>query len=337
MLWIAQLALAAFTLPPLAAQDLSPRLFVAGPDGQWQPIGPRPVDGGLEVQLNASSAPGGRTRLLVNPPAGVDINDRTPPRVTGLKVDGKPKAPAAVLGLGRGDWQPRRLAIGVKDAESAVDEASVAFEIDGKRYPVWCGPVAREGDTYVLTVPDLDLGEHTVVFRAADTSPQANEISLTVTWERFITGNYCLASAGATLSADSHFENYPSLAPLQDGNTDLPGDHSQNDISWASAETPEPHWIEVDFGQVRRITRVIICWAYYGGTYHTSQRFEVQVPDGAEWRTVWAAPPEGLEPRKFTTIEWGFAITRRLRIYQPPGGGAPGRPDLMWLSEAMAR
>jgi hypothetical protein len=335
----AVLALTTLALPFGETQDLSPApptAYVASPSGEWQPADIVRLPGGVEVRLDAADHPAGRFRLLVEPPTNVDLHDRTPPRITGLKIDGKPKAPAEELTLGRGEWQPGRITVGVEDAASSVADADVTFLLDGRRLRWGDERVAREGAAYTLQLPDLDLGMHAVTFLAADASPQRNEVRLIVRWERVLARNYCLATAGATLTTDSCFPDYTSLAPLQDGRTDLPGDHCRNDVSWASAEAPEPHWVEIDFGQVRRVTQVSLCWGYYAGLYHTSQRWEVQVPDGDGWRTVWAAPPEGLEPRPFTTARWGFAITRRLRIYQPLGGGPPGRPDLLWLAEVLA-
>ena len=340
MLRTALAALAGMALPFAAAQNLAapkPAVYVAAPGGDWQPADADAAEGRIEVRVDAAQTAGGRLRLLVHPPEGVDIHDRTPPRITGLKVDGKPKAAAPEIALGRGDWQPGRIAVGVEDVENAVSEATIAFLVDGKPHG-WGDPlVSREAGTYTLHVPDLDLGVHSAAFLAADTSPQRNEVRVAVTWEHSIADNYCLATAGATLAADSCFENYPDLTPLQDGRTALPGDHCRNDVSWASAETPEAHWVEVDFGRVRRVTRVSLCWAYYDGLYHTSRNYEVQVPDGGDWRTVWAAPPEGVEAGPFTTARWGFAVTRKIRIYQPPGGGPPHRPNLLWLAEVMAQ
>ncbi|MBM3500897.1 MAG: discoidin domain-containing protein [Armatimonadetes bacterium] len=340
MRWALAAALTGLALPSAGAPDLSPAagsVFVASPAGAWHPASADRFPGGVTIRLDPEPTSFGRLRLLVDPPTQVDIHDRTPPRITGLKVDGKPKAPEAEVALGRGDWQPARIAVGVEDAESPVAEADVVFVVDGRRHGYGEGSVAKQGDTYALDLPDLDLGQHTVVFTAADASPQQNEARLILTWERVLPDNYCLAEAGATLTVDSHFPNYPDVIPLQDGRTRLPGDHCRNDVSWASAESPDPHWVEIDFGQVRRITRVSLGWAYYAGVYHTSQNWEVQLPDGNGWRTVWAAPPNGLEPRPFTTARWGFAVTRKLRIYQPPGGGPQGRPDLLWLAEVMAR
>jgi len=327
-------------LPLAWSQDLSstsPRVFIKADSGDWQPVPADGSDGRLLLRLDPAQTRKGRALFLIRPPAGMDINDRAAPCITGLKVDGKPKRPAEDLSLGRGDWQPRRIAVGIEDAENAVAEGTVAFEVEGRRYVLGDPAVQRQAGTFALEVPDLDLGEHFVTFSAADTSPQQNRVCVTIRWERSIVGNYCLAEAGAQLSADSYFEGYPNLAPLQDGKTKLPGDHCLNDISWASAETPEPHWMEVDFGQPRRITRVILCWAYFGGAYHTARQFEVQVPDGDGWRTVWSTPPGGLEPRKFTTAQWGYAITRKIRVYQPAGGGPGIRPNLMWLAEIMAK
>jgi hypothetical protein len=335
MRWIAGIACAAAVLPSAHAQDLSPNVYI-GTHGDWQPLEVRRAEGRLELLISPAPTDTGRVRLLVHPPAGMDINDRTPPRITGVKIDGKPKAPAAVIALGRGAWQPQTIAVGVRDRENAVAPESVAFEVDGRRYALGEEAVHSSGDTYVLNVAPQGLGEHAVEFTASDTSPQHNRTRLAVEWERLLGTDYCLASAGATLSVDSCFEGYTDLAPLQDGKTKLPGDHCLNDVSWASAETAQPHWVEVDFGQPRRITTITVYWAYYGGLYHTARHLEVQVPDGNQWRTVWSAPPAGLAPSRFTCARWGFAVTRKVRLYQPAGGGPSSRPDLMWLAEVMA-
>jgi hypothetical protein len=139
------------------------------------------------------------------------------------------------------------------------------------------------------------------------------------------------------VKVDSNYPNYPSIAPLTDGHKILSGAGAGNDVTWASAEHDGPHWIEVTMQEEKELSEVTIYWAYSGSTFHTSQKTMIQVPDGDGWKTIYESPDEGPGQQRSTTFTFDPVMTDRFRIVQPPGGGSPGRPDLMWVAEVEAR
>ncbi len=331
---LTHLGVAVLLLPSLALADLSsPQVYLRTGPPPWRPLPAQGTDHAVAFRLDPSQTAAGRAVLLINPPRGMDINDTTPPRITGVSIDGKGKAPASNLFLGAGNWQPGGVCFSAFDAENGLGAAECA--VDGA--PLRPTIVFDHGSSsFAYELPRLEYGRHTLTFTIRDNSPQANEATLSVSWERYDPTDFAHAASGATLKADSFFAGYPSLAALQDGKTDLPGDHCLNDISWASAETPEPHWVEVDFGRPRRIHEVTLCWALFDGKYHTATRFEVQAPADEGWRTI-GAPANGLQPAKFTTVDFPPVTTSRVRVLQPAGAGPVFRPNLMWLAEVLVR
>ena len=331
------LGVAVLLLPSLALADLSsPQVYLRTGPPPWRPLPAQGTDHAVTFRLEPSQTTAGHALVLINPPPHMDINDTTPPRIVGLFVDGREKAPASNLFLGRGNWQPKQVTIVVGDRENGVALPSAVCAVDGRALPLRLEAGALSTKHLSYQLPPLDYGTHTVTFSVCDTSPQANEATLAIGWERYDPTDFAHAASGATLKADSFFAGYPSLAPLQDGRTDLPGDHCLNDISWASAETPEPHWVEVDFGRPRRIQEVTLCWALFDGKYHTATRFEVQAPADGGWRTI-GATAQALEPAKFTTVGFPPVTTSRVRVLQPAGAGPVFRPNLMWLAEVFVR
>jgi hypothetical protein len=102
--------------------------------------------------------------------------------------------------------------------------------------------------------------------------------------------------------------------------------------NWVSAESPEPHWIELDFGRASRVTAVYVYWGFDKDRYMPSRRVELQEPDGAGgWRTVSTLEPGGNFDR--TAFEFKPFVAPRLRLFQPTQSGPQNRPFVMWVRE----
>ncbi|HYE13164.1 MAG TPA: protein kinase [Pyrinomonadaceae bacterium] len=146
-----------------------------------------------------------------------------------------------------------------------------------------------------------------------------------------------LALLGAAVKVDSTFDSY-NTRPLTDGVTDVREIASMrfNQGNWVSAESPDAHWIELDFGGRARVTAVYLFWGFDRGRYMPSRRVELQVPDGGAggWRAVSALDPGSNYDR--AAFEFEPVTTARLRVFQPPQQGPSNRPFVMWVREVQA-
>jgi hypothetical protein len=311
--------------------------------GQWQTADYRMDDGCVRIQIDVGRLAQGRTLLLINPPPTLEVNDTTPPQVRAVVVDGQARTPAgAAWDLGSLRAAPSRVVVQVEDGENALRLDSATFELDGQRFSAGSQRVqARaQGDKaaqWGFSLPRLSHGAHTLRFRVADGAPEANVLEQTMTFTFVDFSNRALATFHAALKVDSNFPSYPSLAALQDGFVDLDGISCGNDVSWASAETEEPHWVEIGLPEPQRLHEMTIYWAHASKVYRTSQRWEVQAPDGGGWRTVYRSPDPPIAPTKFTRCRFDPVVTDRLRLWQPARSGSEERPNLLWLGEIEVR
>ncbi|MCA1556248.1 MAG: discoidin domain-containing protein [Acidobacteria bacterium] len=137
----------------------------------------------------------------------------------------------------------------------------------------------------------------------------------------------------ATLAVDSSYEGY-TLKPLNDGVFDVKriSGMRYNEGNWASAETHEPHWIELQLQKSTRISAVYIYWGYDRNRFVASRRVELQTPtEGNEWQTISTIEPGSDYDR--TAFEFAPVTTNRVRIFQPAQQGPRGRPFVMWVRE----
>jgi hypothetical protein len=143
-----------------------------------------------------------------------------------------------------------------------------------------------------------------------------------------------LLEAGAKV--DSSFDGY-GAKPLTDGVTDVRQVKAMryNQGNWVSAESPDPHWVELDFKRPARVTAVYVYWGFDKDRYMPSRQLELQAPDGrGGWRTVSRlAPGENFDRAAF---EFDPLETTSLRVLQPAQAGPPNRPFVMWLREVQA-
>lgn len=344
------LAVAQSALPLSAAETIvalntcstaQPLALVRAGNHAWQPAKITTRDGHYIFNLSPAELGGNDILLLINPPAGLDISDVVPPAVTGLKVDGKPYPARPFTHLGIMPKAPHVILVGVADAANKLDTTSIEVTFNGDRLPkeaISVVPAGNNKATVSADLGDVEYGSHRAVISICDASPQRNVLKATVAFDRRSTTNYLNAGAyEVTLKTDSAYAGYESLASLTDGFIDLDGNHCQNDVSWASAEQPDDHWVEVTMDQPRTISEVSLYWAYLNTDYHTSQKILIQVPDGDSWKTVYSSPSGGMKIQKCSTLAFEPVKTQRFRVFQPAGGGSPTRTNLMWLAEIEAR
>ena len=132
---------------------------------------------------------------------------------------------------------------------------------------------------------------------------------------------------------DSRYEGY-SERPLTDGIVDVRriAEMRYNEGNWASAETPDAHWIELQLERPALLTAVYVYWGFDRNRYTPSRRVELQAPDeNGAWRTIATIKPGDDYDR--TAFEFTPLTLSRLRIMQPAQQGPQNRPFVMWVRE----
>ncbi|MBV9925828.1 MAG: protein kinase [Acidobacteria bacterium] len=144
-----------------------------------------------------------------------------------------------------------------------------------------------------------------------------------------------VASLAPAVKVDSSYDGY-NARPLSDGVIDVRDIAAKryNQGNWVSAESPEPHWIELDFGKPQRLTAVYVYWGFDKDRYMPSRSVELQVPDGAGWRTVSTLEPGANIDR--AAFEFAPFVAERVRLFQPAQSGPQNRPFVMWVREVQA-
>lgn len=143
-----------------------------------------------------------------------------------------------------------------------------------------------------------------------------------------------LVELGASrVAVDSSYDGY-TAKPLNDGVIDVKriSGMRYNEGNWASAETHEAHWIELQLPKPARVAAVYIYWGFDRGRFVASRRVDLQTPDErGEWRTISTIEPGSDYDR--TAFEFAPVEAARVRILQPAQQGPRGRPFVMWVRE----
>jgi serine/threonine protein kinase len=139
--------------------------------------------------------------------------------------------------------------------------------------------------------------------------------------------------AASRVAVDSSYDGY-TAKPLSDGVIDVKriSGMRYNEGNWASAETHEAHWIELQLPKPARVAAVYIYWGFDRDRFVASRRVELQAPgERGEWRTISNIEPGSDYDR--TAFEFAPVETARVRILQPAQQGPRGRPFVMWVRE----
>jgi hypothetical protein len=310
------------------------RILVRQTDGSWQPLRFEQQGKTLHFRIDPDQT-GGRTQLLIDPPDDMVLDDRTAPRLGQFRVDGKPVQPVPIWTQPPGTPPPKRLEWRVTDPGSGIDRSALRVTLDGQPMPADRLAVTdrKDGLSLAVDLAKLPLGRHELAATVIDRSLDRNSLDLQAKIDVFDPTNLLRADPGtAKVAVDSHYSNYPDVAPLIDGVRQLPGKSAGNDVTWASAEDGTPHWVELTLRQEATVREVAIYWAR---EISASRTIEIQVPDGDTWRTVGRA--DSLPAKQAVTVAFPPIKTKRFRVYQPANGGSEARPGLMWITEIEAR
>ncbi|OGV75188.1 MAG: hypothetical protein A3K19_23110 [Lentisphaerae bacterium RIFOXYB12_FULL_65_16] len=312
----------------LQIEALPGRTLFLDATGAWQDANCDQKEKTRTIRIDVTRIKDGATKVLVNPPASLNHDDRTAPVVRALVLDGRAVTPQPVVELGSAGTQPKKVAITLADEGSAIVPGSVATVLDGARVEAACQP-ADNGKTLACTLdlPALDYGAHELGLDATDSSPFRNRVGLRIRFALLDTDNVAQASLGARVKVDSLFPEY-SAGPINDGDSQGCAGAGSPAVTWASAETATEHWVEIQLAQPQAVGSVAVYWAYK----KPSKRIEVQIMKDGTWTTIGVGDAKSAQ-QVTTTIRFDPVTTDQLRLVQPVGCGSSERPNLAWIGE----
>jgi hypothetical protein len=331
--------------------------FYRNAAGQWMPLlqvqeGPAGV---VTFTLSPEQLAGGSTVVLLGKPAWLALEDRTPPQVQRIILDGQEIAPAPEIDLGWLEVLPKRLVLEVRDAQNPLDPASVWAVVNGTLVPAG-GPGLRfyrdpknpRRGRLVGALPrlagGLPEGPLRLTLRCDDFAPDTADCTTTFTfivspiplagWENLLTQPAATTPEGVQIFVDSIHPGYEHIECLLDGQLQTPGTTSFGS-TWPSEETPVAHWLGLVFPKPRPVSGLEISWAHYQNTFWTSSRFALLTWDGKRW--VQALKVQNNPEAQTTVHVFPRVTTDRVLLWVPPGGNHPQRPHLTWITEVKVR
>ena len=232
----------------------------------------------------------------------------------------------------------RRIGVQVRNNSSRPQEVKVRLDLPWENWrceppsqTLNCSPHSAAEATFRVVAPPARIGAVHAIRCIATGNGNDEAVcetsGLFVPFERLATN--LAREEGVTVEVDSCFGSYDS-EPLNDGRLWPPGVH-WTDYSWASAETQDPHWIQISFREPCQVGRVSIFWDASDYAQHGSRSFRIQVHEQDAWRDVAVLadqPPHAAIETRFDPV-----VTRAVRIHQDGGAGCSQRPNLMWVSE----
>lgn len=304
-------------------------------DGRWQRVTAERTGEAITFRLNPADWGGGETILVVGKEKGIDLNDVTPPKISRLTVDGKRFQDAPQVDLGWRLATPERLVWQVED-RNPLDLNRLAVYVNGRRLTandpgIEVKPTSNGRRATVTLRPAKTTGfqaqpETRLSLHVADSSPVGNTVERAAVL-------YLLAPPAPGKKVEARVDScYPNYSPetLTDGVVMEPG-VSTTTVTWASADTEEPHWAMLAFDEPRRVEGLELFWAHYQGDYATSQRYTIEYWDGKGWKRL--AQTKDAKPTKSSVHTFKAVTTSAIRVWQPAGGGCAARPNLMWLTD----
>jgi hypothetical protein len=305
--------------------------------GRWEPAEAEAGGEALRVSIDATRLRNGRTLLVLDVPADVNLDDTTPPALLRSTVDGADAGQALALDLGGIEKPPETITLGVRDELNALVPDSLAVALNGTRLAPGAPGVTlglqgtKEG---VITVRLVELGpalagRNTLTVSLADCGLGVPPL----TWSlSFRCAPVHRLPDGTTLSVDTvtPAAGWESWQVIADGITMKAGDGTTAGRTWLSEENDRPHWARLTFPAPRTVTGVALWWAFYE-CYRTSVAYEVQTWDGAQWVTRASIRDQASAQSSRHTFT--AVTTTAIRVWQPPGSGHPERAGYMWLSE----
>jgi len=139
-----------------------------------------------------------------------------------------------------------------------------------------------------------------------------------------------LANRGARCTTDSSYPGGYNPGPIIDGVTATANRHWTQQ-AWASADSSQSHWLQIDLPQPRSVREVWIYWAIDSRRTHTSQRYTITSLADVGQKQLLSVDTQPV--RTLSRHQIAPTVVRGIRIEQPANGGVPTRPGIMWIRE----
>ncbi|NSW57223.1 MAG: hypothetical protein HPY44_14510 [Armatimonadetes bacterium] len=156
--------------------------FIQAADGKWERVRSGVVDGRLVVNIEPPGTPGGRTRLVLDKPEWMTLDDNEPPLVTAAQLDDQGLDVGEVIDLGVSDGHPAELSVGVVDAANPIDLARASLSLGEARLSAAPAASADPVRNAVLrfALPELGPGKHEGLLTVPDRAPLGNTLRMPV-------------------------------------------------------------------------------------------------------------------------------------------------------------
>ena len=105
------------------------------------------------------------------------------------------------------------------------------------------------------------------------------------------------------------------------------------ETSWASADAPRDHWLEMRWPAEQTVAAVKVYWCERRFRA-TSRRFHIETLDGGQWIRQGEVRQD--ERPLCNLARFAAVRTRGLRLLQPPGGGPQEQPNVLCVAELEA-
>ncbi len=193
---------------------------------------------------------------------------------------------------------------------------NAATQVAGEPTPRAAGNV----DSMIVT--NLDPNQvYYFALKTGDEVPNWSTLSNTVNSEN--------RAVGRTATVSGTYAGY-SAAPLTDG-VIAPRSSA---ATWASDQSTQPHWVEIDFGATRPVNGVRIYWAWNSArsAWMVSQQYTIQRWNGSAYvDVVTVNNPTATD--SFSVTVFPTVNAQRMRIYQPANMGPVLYQTIMWQTE----
>ena len=144
------------------------------------------------------------------------------------------------------------------------------------------------------------------------------------------TKDLALASRGARCTTESNYPGGYSPGPIIDGATARTNRHWTQQ-AWASMDSSQPHWLQIDLPQACSVREVWIYWAIDSRRTHTSRQYAIIGLTDAGREELLAVDSQPI--RTVSRHQIAPTTVRGIRIEQPANRGVATRPGIMWIRE----
>ena len=158
--------------------------FYQAADGAWKPLQATTTGAITRFTLSPEFIGGGATLVVVNKPTWMVLDDRTPPAVVKVLLDGQERAQDS-LDLGQVPAAPGELAFAIRDEKNPLDAGGVQVLLNGTVLPagqVTVTKLAPDGKylRVVVKLGKLPPAKYVLAATASDMAPQRNGATLTL-------------------------------------------------------------------------------------------------------------------------------------------------------------